>query len=421
MITVTFGNGGTLSSYEDIFNYIIARTPLSDDYTFNQVGDTIETSAGESSIDLNNHSITITTLSNKKGNPNIGYTVQLNSNIRIYSRFYNGTYTINGIHFKRVQNNTTGTPLIHFANANPSITYIVKNCIFEGRTTTNTGLLDVGVYIGSINSGSLKLFNCKIFNLSEGLTTWFGNSGSCDIQNCSVHRCTRGCYYTGRADRVTVKNIVFYDNGIDRYYSNPDVLRTGHWMMYNCADTDGSVVALPATSINCITNTTASDFLSVIKTDNNYLNLPVTVNFTTSQLEYFVEDNVTFIYSQSCLSSLYQTGSTSILSENNTDITGQSRPDDLLQVSIGAHELDTDVSYSWNLDDSKTSTNKNPITSYNILGEKDIEVTVLFLNIGNITVLKEKYLNIVNPQFTFTGIPTQGNVSLAVNFTAVKY
>ena len=327
MITKTIGIGGDFADIGLAWIWLATQSPFSDDYTFRIISDFTETTFatdGFARPQFNGHSLSI--INNNK------HIITVNNNQGFYRFICNpivalgipifGDMLFDGLIFHLPVYNDSFIFLSYSIGAYTAITMptsTYKDCIFIGQGTADVPTAAMGQ--GALDSTpmNLKILNCIVYRMGSGIV-WQDcqQNARSYIENTVIYKCKYGisAYNLSATpnDITTMRNICIFDSITKdisfTYMINPNNVIT------NCADSDNSISTSGAILSGNITGITTAAFLSINPIDNNFLKIDQT-------------------------SPLFETGTTSISSWNNHDLTGNPRPDDKLAVSIGSYEYTT--------------------------------------------------------------------------------
>lgn len=324
MITHTFGNGGThVNLIAAIAGSGMAAwpAPLLDDYTFLQVGDSVENGTVMLNNIVSNKKIYVTTDTPHNGNPNVGHLMSLSPGANYGWWILAGDICIHGLHTKRVDG---------FGSINP----VSFQCQYSGgcgplyvdfydNILDGNGVEEVGIQAGSAFGGGLgryRVYNNKIYDCFYEI----GCSISLDeehlIENNTVYRTGWALNTIGIAAHGFggTCNAMIRNNVCANHHYDFSALGVFYTMETNASkDASGNVG---------LTGIVAADeFVSVDKTNDNFLRL--------IKGNYYSPNSYT-----GGSPKLGRTGSTPTLA--NIDIEGLGRPGSDMTYSIGAHELE---------------------------------------------------------------------------------
>jgi hypothetical protein len=395
--TLQIGTGGDYTDWGSVINYLTSLTVVEDDYDLVQISDiNNDTACISRSLYLNQHTLRL--LNPSKYNTTSTVAIILN-NATLYYNPVNktkGYVEMSNLKIKAADDasNFDGLLILYsggwVGNATTAQIWKLDNLLLNAN-----GKLNACLRLYRLNSSMWKITNLRAHTGNKygakGIEFFGDSTGpyypASDVRITIMENCTIfspvgfgvefGIYgtFSYQAFWSTFKNVVICgdDNIIVDNKENwhlPSVNYPEYYTIKNCADSDNSLT-IGDNNVHGITN---SDFTSIDPTSSTYGEIGTN-------------------------SSLYQLGTTDISAWNTTDYKGNSRPNSLGTVSIGAHEPLNTVT-----DRRKTlKKNINPIlsnqrvTSYRLDSHDSIQARIVLNNKSNLSALSnvsgEFYLN----------------------------
>lgn len=277
-LSYTVGTGGDYAKWSDVWAALVTASPLLNDYIFTQISDLTEDNWNDAAI-VQANGKTIILQGNCYGDPTDCYITSLSGSKgkfrpRIDTVSTTCTIYIQNLYFKQITNN-----LLNLVSAvSPGYTairanWIIRNCLIEGY---GTSLAIIGLYMTGVGSlTTVHVYNVKIWNCGIGIDGEIGEAGSnastVIYENITIYACNRGFTIASFYNYTYyLRNVVSFGCTGSDFYS----LNTNDYLI-NCADSDNSIANDNATTTNCITGVTTSDFDSVVDTDFGFLRLPL--------------------------------------------------------------------------------------------------------------------------------------------------
>jgi hypothetical protein len=419
VVAKSIGVGGDYADIGLAWAFLDTIPALADDYYFTQISNFTENTGipvgGD--VSFGGHTVTF-------ANPN-RYTIINNGkgyHFRHHTTGLSNRLVLDGLIIKQTLAVISDTLIYAICfNSTHSISVEYKNLILIGFGSIG---INIGIF-PILGANQIKMYNCLIANFTTGIevshyNTTLKNIGY--IENCSIYNCQIGINLHVGASNTTstwhieFKNIVAAGNSI-KDFANTGTGSNAYNTVTNCADSDNSIASCGAILSNNIANIIPADeFKSLNYANIDFLKLKETADFIGNPLSVYVSDVVSINSTLSGTGQLYQAGTTNISAWNTEDLAGNQRPDSSGKVSIGAYEQTEISSYSWNLDDGKSSVSKNPSVFYEITGLKTISLTLTYHDGSTETITKTDYIEVKGYNLDFIGIPTQGPAKLKTKF-----
>ena len=322
--TITVGNGGDYTNPASAWNAYSGG--LTDDVVFDIISDVTATGSGMNIIvdAASTYSVKWTCSHNE-------------ANKEDWQSWYKitvGTSTTNGFQLHVDNGTTLDVEYLYFQTVGSMInkpilipncnngTVTVRDCHLFGYNKSDNN--SSGLYLSSpAFEGTIwNVYNTKIRNVYYGFYCYHGlySANTFTIENCSVDNTNYGFWTygaTGNSQNLsfTIRNSLSVNANTSFY---DDINNRASPTFENCAADDGAITSnYPFSTItDCIENITPADeFLSLVETDSDYLQLK-----TTSQL------------ADAGTAPTYATGE---------DILGNDRPNGSGDYAIGCHEIVT--------------------------------------------------------------------------------
>lgn len=343
-VEVTFGAGGDLANFAAINTYLQTVDPLTDDYTFIQVGDSVDNVDSNSSVLYNNKTVKIICPWNNshQGDPTKGYVCEVT--------LAGGLDSI-GLARMGDGGGVNHNNILELENLSIYKGNGVNNEVFELGTNRAPGGMAIKlsnlIFIGSGNGTAIdcirhedywEVENVKFGNFGRAInwTLTYSDVYVWLMENVSIDNCTIGIDLSTTPN--TFRNVVCTNcatAGFRGGYNGKTFI--------NCADDDGSLQTTGGNIINCVSNIIPSDeYESTDHTSDKWLNLikgTASLNGNASPIRgkapLEVDFNASVLF-QGYAPNLGQGGIASTLQD--TDISGYGRPGVDDRYSIGAHE-----------------------------------------------------------------------------------
>lgn len=379
MITRTVGSGGDYANFAAAINAIDAAGGLTNNTKLLQISDVNEDIPHVGDLNCNGYTLYLDSNNPHRGNPNSGHTIYLttiNTGLKI-----SADNTINVRNLK-IKNTVIPSSYFTFLNIDQPLSsgsFFVDNILIVGLNRSQERGLRIGRNSSYYRATNIKIYNCGdcgFLGDYSGVRYAGEFRGRKTIENMTVYNCGRsgGSYRTGiflksdnrpawpnSAYNHTCRNVVSVNGGVNGdYYFKDSLPITGdgaYDMLYNCADSDGSLIANAnlkdgLTVEDQVGNITPADeFESLDDTNDRFLFLPrgkkygnMTAAPTAGRKPLKVQFNSAVRYDE--LSNRLAKGGTKPLYAGNTDIAGVSRPAGDGSYSIGCHQCEyqcTDV------------------------------------------------------------------------------
>lgn len=266
------GSGGDVADWDEMTEYLFDNSPISDDYTFNQISDITQTTFTVRGI-------------NTSGSPTIecngnGFTTILDdvSGIRLHNASITDTVFIAHDLIIHMTGATGGSGISAIAfTGRTSLGTKIYNCfIYSSETPGAHESSGIGPQCFNSADGTYSywnVYNCILYNLHQGIEVSASSNGTTNkryIENCSLFNCgftfNENTGYALRLDNkyVQYRNIYTLRNdgitGHDVGYINSTSTAT------NCATTDATTyadieAAYPGMTTDCLDDLTASEHL----------------------------------------------------------------------------------------------------------------------------------------------------------------
>lgn len=329
----TVGVGGDFINWSTAFADVDA--PLTGDLTFTQISDTTDTSAALiSGIDTGSHTLTITNNLPHNGSTTGGYATKFDfssPNPGISISGLNMNIDINNLRFEVVDGSSVTDTL--FIDSSTG-TININNCIFNGNDIGQRGLY-IGKFSGTTTEAPIyNIWNCifagfDVFSYeSIRLQTVANSYGEFNIENCIIHRSSgdvRGMRVSGFAfvDLIFIRNTVEFGGGsaVPPPFGLPCSLGS--------VDKDYCAHETSAADLPSCSNNGPNDIFGIDPSD-------AFISTTYGDVNYLVPKSDSILINNGSASPL--------IALNTSDIAGNSRPVD--KIDIGVFESTNDISSS---------------------------------------------------------------------------
>jgi PKD repeat protein len=353
------GVGADYANWKAVADWLITNSPLADDHTFTQTGNTVDNvDCQDVAFNPNGNTVTFTCAlaDSHSGDPTSGYSSTIGGGVTIVFRCDAATSgTVICENLRIVRPAVPATIMLLMSNSSAAVdgafTFITRNVLFKGAQTASD---ELALFTGGATQDTIRVYNCKAWNCWRMLGNIVASGGvvfgTKTFENLTAYSCGTGitASFGGNAGILaTYRNCVCVDCNTDWAGSVvPDWKTSGLYRFYNCADSDNTLAAVDdAYRDNCQFGITSADeFQSLDDTNSKFLFLkdgtfdadfsgtpltgpaPLSVAFT---------DLSAYNYGDGVLGD----GGTAPTYAGATDIASEPRPNDGGDYAIGCHEV----------------------------------------------------------------------------------